>query len=396
MAIRSPLQAAQVDRASPARTPRLVAGPATGRSQALPPIQELQQTIGNRAVVRLLQKKDRIQRATETGLAAPSARGRYSMEMNSWRNAHVNYNPPVPVAVLIDEAVTKAEELLDGLGIPKPQKIFDPKAPGSLDGQFRAKEWTLLLNPDMVGPNQTALELLTNDQLLRVVSVVFHEVRHCEQYYNMARFLAGTGVAAAEIASTLDIPEHVATAAHANPLTMIATNGIPLLGGGLPSLSPEYFEAMKWYRQVYGKLGKYTQGIYDTLQELWSLKSNLKEVIKDPSRADLAFEMDTTIQKWKDERIPTVFAAYKASIEASPFKFEMDEQALHNINVILPAMKAFIALWDGVTDNFTVLKPGLEALDVAVEAAYEALVTEKDAHVLGDQVTDTFKTLAGI
>ncbi|HYO89806.1 MAG TPA: hypothetical protein VER79_14245 [Candidatus Limnocylindrales bacterium] len=356
----------------------------------------LQSTIGNRAVVRHLQKQNRIQRATETGLASPAARGRYTLELSSWRNEHVSDTPPVEVFVLIDEAADQGFAVLGRAGIPKPDKVLDPQAPASLDGQFRAPEWSLLLNPQMVAPLNTPLTSLTDEQLLRIVNVVYHELRHCEQYFNIARFLAGTGIEASEIATTMDIPENVAQAAHANPLKMVVTNGLPMFGGDMPSISAEYFEAWLWYRQVYGKLGKYSTGVYDILQDIWSLRASLNDVIADPSRADIAFNMDTIITTWKDERIPNVLEAYKATLEASPFNFEMDQQALRDINRILPAMREVITQWDAISSDFTVLKPPLDQLYDVVKQAYEAMLTEKDAHVLGDQVTEDFKTMAGL
>ncbi len=356
----------------------------------------LQQTIGNQAVVRHLQKKGRIQRAAETGMASSAMRGRYTMGVSTWRNEHMGYNPPVQMFVLIDEAAEKARNLIGELGIPMPDKVLDPQAPGGLDGQFRANEWSLLLNPQMVAPLTTTLDALTNDQLVRIVNVVYHELRHCEQYYNMARFLAGTGIEAKEIATTMDIPERIAQSAHVNPLKMVVNNGVPFFGGGLPSISAEYFEAWQWYRQVYGKLGKYTKGIYEIVQDIWKLRGSLNDVIADPARADIAYDMDVIIQAWKDERIPKVLEAYKASLEASPFSFEMDKQALGDIKRILPVMKGFIEIWDQSSGDFAALKPELTRVNDVVKQAYEALLTEKDAHTLGDQVTDDFKTLAGI
>lgn len=357
---------------------------------------QLQKTIGNQAVVRHLQTKGRIQRAEATGMASPAMRGRYTMGVSTWRNEHIGYTPPVQMFVLIDEAAEKARNLVGELGIPVPDKVLDPQAPGGLDGQFRANEWSLLLNPQMVAPINTTIDALTNEQLVRIVNVVYHELRHCEQYYNMARFLAGTGIEAKEIATTMDIPDRIAQAAHANPLRMVASNGIPFFGGGLPSISAEYVEAWQWYRQVYGKLGKYTKGIYEIVQDIWKLRASLNDVIADPARADIAYDMDLIIQAWKDERIPKVLEAYKTSLEASPFNFEMDKQALRDINRILPVMKGFIELWDQSSGDFAALKPELTRVNDVVKQAYEELLTEKDAHTLGDQVTDDFKTLAGI
>lgn len=364
------------------------------QSQQLHPMQKLQQTIGNRAVVRHLQKKNRIQRESETGVADPSARGQFVLGVSGWFNANKSASE-AKVFVLIDEVARQAIAQLTALGIPAPNIVLDPQAPGKLDGQFRAKnEWSLLLNPNMACPMETSLSALTNTQLLHIVNVVYHEVRHAQQYYAMARFLAGTGVSASEIAQQMNIPAHVAQSAHGNPLVAMETEGIPGFGGSMTTNLPEYTETWAWYRQVYGKLGKYTQGIYDMLQDIWKFRGHLRTFLADNSQASEVSFIGDIVTKWKDETLPNVLLDYKTRLEGNTF-FQMDREALAQINTILPILQNLIAKWDA-NEDMEVFKGEIDSLNTAVEKAYEELYTEKDAHVLGDQVAEDFKSIAGI
>src|SRR5579884_4270112 len=70
-----------------------------------------------------------------------------------------------------------------------------------------------------------------------MADTVYHEARHCQQWFMMARFRAGQGQSAQAIASELGIPANIASAAAANPLKHGST---------------EALEAKGWYESVYG------------------------------------------------------------------------------------------------------------------------------------------------
>jgi hypothetical protein len=66
---------------------------------------------------------------------------------------------------------------------------------------------------------------------------VYHEARHSEQWFRMARNRAGLGATAADIASVMSIPQWVADLAVLNPIR---------------ECNPAEFEAEQWYQSIYG------------------------------------------------------------------------------------------------------------------------------------------------
>lgn len=369
------------------------------------PMAKLQQTIGNRAVTRQIEHNNRIQRESETGIADPGVRGQYYLGVMDWYNKANRYNNArkddpaaenlFSVGAFIDAVADEAIQSITSLGIPAPTKKYDKDMPNQLEGQFRSKkEWVLLINPNMVCPPETLIGELTNEQLLRIVNIIYHEVRHAQQYFAMARFLAGTGANATEIAQKMEIPQNVADAAHAVPLTAVRVEGIPMFGGSVTSTMPEYTEAWAWYRQVYGYLGKYTQAIYDMITDIWTFRGHLKAFLADDSQAGHLSLIDDIVTKWNDKTMPDVFEGYKTRLEGNSF-FQMDINTLAQINTILPLLQSLITKWQA-NEDIEIFKGEVDSLYDAVKQAYEDLLTEKDAHVLGDQVTEDFKSMAGI
>jgi len=59
---------------------------------------------------------------------------------------------------------------------------------------------------------------MTSDEMRELSSTVYHESRHAEQWYSMARLRAAQGQTAAQIQSELGVPKGVAEAAVANPV----------------------------------------------------------------------------------------------------------------------------------------------------------------------------------
>ena len=100
------------------------------------------------------------------------------------------------------------------------------------DGEFGFQGWTLDLNEHLFNRPTIVAPLVAN-----AADIVYHEARHCEQWFRMARLEAGRGKAAAEIASALFIPVRIATAAVAAPLAADSAEGR---------------EAQGWYDSVYG------------------------------------------------------------------------------------------------------------------------------------------------
>lgn len=80
-----------------------------------------------------------------------------------------------------------------------------------------------------------------------LVNILYHEARHAEQTFMMARMLAGRGQSASYIEHHLEIPEDIATAATQNPL---------------PVGSVEAVIAQGWYDSSYGSGADETDQTY--------------------------------------------------------------------------------------------------------------------------------------
>jgi hypothetical protein len=142
--------------------------------------------------------------------------------------------PARRAAVLVDAAVEQLREL----DVPPLEHSLE-RAPGEgeLDapaGVFLFKTWTMHVEAARFAGAAPA------DAALRALAVtVAHETRHCQQWFWMARYLAGTDPAlkASEIAERMKIPQPIAARARRAPLAE----------------SDAAFEQAKgWYESVYG------------------------------------------------------------------------------------------------------------------------------------------------
>lgn len=101
--------------------------------------------------------------------------------------------------------------LLDAEGIPTPALAVETL--GKASGMFSAVPWKLSLD-------RTALSAPTidDDAARELSSTIYHEARHCEQNFKMARMLAAKGNSSAQIQAKMGIPSTIADAAVASPL----------------------------------------------------------------------------------------------------------------------------------------------------------------------------------
>lgn len=113
-----------------------------------------------------------------------------------------------------DALVDAANKRLTEAGVPPIVKavLYTGDSP-SEKGAFHFPEWTTKLNRLLL--NQPGLDQAAAADL---ANTVYHETRHSEQWFMMARLRAGQGLLPAAIAAELNIPGEIAIAAKASPI----------------------------------------------------------------------------------------------------------------------------------------------------------------------------------
>ncbi len=127
---------------------------------------------------------------------------------------------------------------------------------GKGSGAFNSATWTLKINTTIISKDS-----VTEAELADLSNTFYHEARHAEQYFRVARWMAGVGRSASSIARHLGIPGRIATAAKDKPLEPIGL--LDELLGDDTERAQEIAEARRWAvslgprgRQRYSKVVK--------------------------------------------------------------------------------------------------------------------------------------------
>jgi len=108
--------------------------------------------------------------------------------------------------------IVAANAQLQSIGVPACRPAIHELPPG-VWGRFDWEPW--MLEMDKTGLSKHDLE---QAEALRLAAVVYHEARHAEQLFNVARLLAGKNKTQAEIRASTGIKESVVAQACAQPL----------------------------------------------------------------------------------------------------------------------------------------------------------------------------------
>lgn len=152
-----------------------------------------------------------------------------------------------------DKMAAAANAELTKAGVPKTTAVL-AKLPGNEAGELNFSAWELKLG-------SPAFSTATTDsaKMADAASTIYHESRHAEQWFRMARLQAGKGKKASEIKSEMGIPARIAAEAAKNPLTGTGT---------------EEKEAEAWYDSVYGTHAKARN---EVLKQLAPLDKKVKD-----------------------------------------------------------------------------------------------------------------------
>jgi hypothetical protein len=120
---------------------------------------------------------------------------------------------------------------------------------GEGNASFAFGTWQMELDAASLEPAQT--ENFSQEQMATMLQVMYHEGRHAEQWFRMARMRAGLGEDAAALNSAMGIPDWVAALAVADPILECNT---------------ETNEAEGWNESVYGDGSQHRNDVLNDTQ----------------------------------------------------------------------------------------------------------------------------------
>ncbi|MEV4755891.1 hypothetical protein AB0J86_12365 [Micromonospora sp. NPDC049559] len=199
--------------------PRVVPRPAPREAGRHERILALQRAAGNRATVAALAGRDTartgggvlvLQRGG-TGLAGEKVSKKYAKTVRGGFDRWAGLSLNERMSMLLEPAIAA----LAAAGVPRAPGVIDPtrKMTGTAEhAAFNRGLWQVWFNPDfLTGP-------VTPEEFGRCANTAYHECRHAEQVFRVARKLAGEGKGADVIAAAIQIPLNIAKEAVTRPL----------------------------------------------------------------------------------------------------------------------------------------------------------------------------------
>ncbi len=365
----------------------------------------LQRSVGNQAVLRRLngpstkQSSAQVLQRAETGLKDEKRSSAFATgAVDFWKAAG---NKDKPLKDYANDLVTKANASLKALA--SREVLSAVTTTGSASGTFSRVTWTITINTTLFSNRAgvTKVGELTLDEAAEIADTIYHEIRHSEQYFRMARIKAAqsskkdAGEIAAEIAKAMDIPPEVAQAAAAAPLQATKENA------GLIA------EAKDWE--------SITIGIHATYKGVINQWGNEADEARDLAKAVSAANLDATktkvgahITKWKNDALRSKFVeSHLTTVEAIKDKSHMDDLVLAHLKAIKADLVKVNAAWKDVEDNWGTddaakklahLKgpqAPLKELAANLYKAYRDHLHEKDAWETGAAVGKEFRKQGG-
>jgi hypothetical protein len=343
--------------------------PAAARSLA--PALKLQRAIGNKAVGQVLARAPAAQ-PRQTGLRKADAIARYCRKaVIFWLN-----NPDAKLHHFATFLGAAANTELNLLGIPDVRVHVKNVGAGGAAAIFDHEGWAMFINPDTFTnrPDEVhSLGDLTADEAAIIAMTVYHEARHGEQHFRIARLEVGAGK---ELDPMMDAD--AAAAAAANPLKARGADALELR------------EAREWYSVEYGDDATYREAVTDWQGGIRDM-ARLARDVKPDGTADLYERIGRLIKGWSKHGGA---AEYVRSHLGSAKKRGMST-IVKNISRINAAWDVMVAEYaklgaNATPEDFKPLAKALADLYRAVNKAYEEAPVEYDAYRTGDAVFDAF------
>jgi hypothetical protein len=319
----------------------------------------------------------------KTGLAAVSQTTSFAQNAyNFWKD---EANETKPLKEFSDYLVAQAISALP-----------DPKFPcthaygGSGNrGQFDPSKWVIDIDTSRFSRNPSVSQVseLVQSEVGEVVDAIYHEVRHSEQYFRIARLKAGDNKTAKQIANQVGVPMNVAEAAVASPLGKAE--------GAEQKVAEEVKEAEDWEQITVGKHQKYKEAIQSARAPTEAIVNILDSTTDDA---------DTKINKVGPilghlEAAAGALRMHSIAVEKITKKDKFDEAVVEHL-------KKVQAAFDALNAEFTRQEPKTARRDIPTlrglaftlyqmdRDAYLDFEHEKDAWAVGGAARTAFNELA--
>ena len=137
---------------------------------------------------------------------------------------------------------------------------------GGTNGEFNFQTWRLDINKKLVEKaNMTAADMA------QLADTIYHEARHSEQWYRIARLRAGEGRTAKQIKDEMYIPAKVAQAAAAKPLKPVSVWTRMFRSQQYVRRQDQSIaEAKAWYNSIYGKGRKHRNAVLNDINNRYA------------------------------------------------------------------------------------------------------------------------------
>jgi hypothetical protein len=337
------------------------------RNAGLAPALKLQRTIGNKAVGQVLAKPAARGASRNSGLRRAESIERVA------RKAVIffNNNPDARLhhfAIFLGAALNTE---LDLLGIPNVKVQISSVGAGTAAAVFDAENWAMILNPDsFTHRGVETLGELTEDEAAIVAMTVYHEARHAEQRFRVARLQAAEGKEPG-----FAMPDEPAAAAAAWPLE------------GASAL--ELREAKAWRTNTVGEDATYREAVTSWQGEIRNAARVTREVGADHD--DVRERIGRLLKAWSkyggaEEYIGSHMASARkrgdkvimGDVKKITSAFDRAEAAYKKLDASSPPA------------DFKPLAEALADLYRAVHAAYRNQPVEHDAWEAGYALFDAF------
>jgi hypothetical protein len=391
---RSPIAAESTDRANAEQTPRDGVTP----TLALRPqdVLALQRSAGNRAVLaRLGEAPTGFTSVINTGLRRKLRTDAYAkLARDYWADPS---NKDKPLKDYADFLIDEANAVLKKMGSFEVKRLFS--STGSDSGTFGRVDWRITVNTAKFSKRTGVSKVsdLTLDEAAEIADTIYHEVRHSEQYFRIARVRAAESKKkkadiATDLHNDMDIPIEVAQAAAAVPLKKSS------------DVAYQIAEAKEWESITIGLHAEY-KGIINTWGDEADEARDAASDVKAGNRTATKAKIGAHVDSWRTASRGPFVDSHLTKVEAIKDQSRMDKLVVKHLKAIKSALAAVFTAWKAVEDNWATddgdarlrrlqaMQGPLRTLASALYAAYRDHLHEKDAWQTGAAVGAEFRRL---